>query len=269
MNARVNGVELYIESHGDAGPPVVFVHGSWGDHSSWDRVVPQLARRCRVTTYDRRGHTQSERPAGQGSIRDDVRDLAGLIEHLAIAPVHVVGTSFGAIITLNLLIERPDLVASATIHEPPLLGLVAANPAVEAAQQRVRAVMRTLSAGDAEAGARQFVETVAFGPGMWEELPPALRKTFVFNAPTWVDEMNEQHAFTLDLGKLAAFGGPLLMTQGDQSPPFFRVILDQIADVLPRAQHHTFRGAGHAPHLTHADDYAVVVGSFISGVHVL
>ena len=56
------------------------------------------------------------------------------------------------------------------------------------------------------------------------------------------------------------------MTEGNQSPRLFRDVLDQIGDVMPRAQRHVFRGAGHAPHLTHPDDFALVVGSFINGV---
>jgi pimeloyl-ACP methyl ester carboxylesterase len=152
MKARFNGVDLYLETRGGGGPSIVLVHGSWGDHHNWGGVVPLLARSCRVTTYDRRGHSQSERLATQGSIRDDVRDLAALIEGIGIAPAHVVGNSFGAIVTLNLIIERPDLVASAVIHEPPLIGMLEGNPALSIVQQRVRAVIDTLNAGNTEAG---------------------------------------------------------------------------------------------------------------------
>jgi pimeloyl-ACP methyl ester carboxylesterase len=268
MKQRVNGVELYIESRGEGGPPLFLVHGSWGDHHNWDAAVQLLARTFRVTTYDRRGHSASQRPDGQGSIRDDVGDLAALIEQLGIAPAHVAGNSFGAIIVLNLIIERADLIASAAIHEPPLIGLLEGNPALAGTQQRIGAVMEILSAGRTEAGARQFVETVAFGPGMWEQLSPEMRDTFVFNASTWLDEMREPAAFTLDLDRLSSFGGPLLMSKGDQSPPFFEAILEQIAAAVPRAQRHVFRGAGHVPHQTHPEDYALVVGSFINGVHL-
>lgn len=267
MKRRINGVELYIESTGDTGPPVVLVHGSWGDHHNWDGAVPLLARTCRVTTYDRRGHSASQRLAEQGSIRDDVDDLAALIEQQGLQPVHVVGNSFGAIVLLNLMINRPDLIASATVHEPPLVGLLEGNPALTAIRQRIGAVMETLSAGHTEAGARQFVETIAFGPGTWEQLPPQLRETFVFNASTWLDETKEPSALTIDLDRLSSYRGPILMSQGDQSPPFFSAILERLAGALPRAERHLFRGAGHVPHLTQPDDYAFVVGSFINGVH--
>ena len=68
----INGVRLFWEQHGDRGAPVVFVHGSWGDHHNWDAVVPAFARSFRVFTYDRRGHSQSERLPTQGTIEEDV-----------------------------------------------------------------------------------------------------------------------------------------------------------------------------------------------------
>jgi pimeloyl-ACP methyl ester carboxylesterase len=258
----INGIRIHSEWRGE-GAPVVLVHGSWGDHHSWDPVVPGLARTFRTLTYDRRGHSLSERLASQGSIDEDVADLALLITSERLAPAHVVGNSFGASIALKLAAARPELFASLTIHEPPLIGLLGNDPALPAVRQRIEAVMVTLQSGRSELGARQFVETVALGPGMWEKLPPEMRQTFVFNAPTWLDEMNEPGAFLLDVGRLAAFDRPALVSRGEQSPPFFGAILERIGQALPRARRHTFKGAGHAPHLTHPDDFVTIVGGFI------
>ena len=61
----INGLQIYWELTWDSGDALVLVHGSWGDHHNWDRVVPQLAQSLQVLTYDRRGHSQSERPISQ------------------------------------------------------------------------------------------------------------------------------------------------------------------------------------------------------------
>jgi pimeloyl-ACP methyl ester carboxylesterase len=261
----INGIRIYSECHGE-GVPVVLVHGSWGDHHNWDPVVPGLARSFRTLTYDRRGHSQSERLESQGSIEQDVADLALLITTQHVAPAHIVGNSFGGSIVLKLAAARPGLFASLTVHEPPLVGLLRNDPRLPPVQQRIEAVIATLQSGRTELGAQQFVETVALGPGCWDKLPPEMRQTFVFNAPTWLDEMNEPGAFVLDLGRLAAFDRPALFSQGDQSPPFFRTILDIIGGSLPHARRHTFDGAGHVPHLTHPDDFVRIVGGFIGSV---
>ncbi len=270
-STALNGVRIYWERHGDSGAPLVFVHGSWGDHHNWDAVVPALARTFRVFTYDRRGHSQSERLPTQGSIEEDVADLAALITANDLAPANVAGNSFGAAITLKCAAKHPELFASATAHEPPLIGMLADDPLLPVIGQRVGAALRTLESGDLERGARQFVEDVALGPGMWDKLPPDMRERFVFNAPTWVDEMREQlsdpgaveRVMAVDLVRLAAFKQPLLITQGTTSPPFFGVILDKIAAGVPHVQRYTFHGAGHVPHLTDADEYVRVVTEFL------
>ena len=259
----INGVRLYSEWCGESGASVVLVHGSWGDHHNWDAVVPKLAQTFHVLTYDRRGHSQSQRLVTQGSVEEDVADLAALITATNRMPVHVVGNSFGAVIALKLAAARPDLFASLMVHEPPLIGLLGNNPALPSVEQRIGAVLQTLRSGKTELGAQQFVETVGLGPGMWERLSPEMRQTFVFNAPTWVDEMNEPGAFTLDLDLLGTFDHPALLSQGDQSPPFFKTIFDSVGAALPQAERHTFHGAGHIPHVTHPDDFVTVAGSFI------
>jgi len=262
-STTINGVRIFWDQRGEAGAPFVLVHGSWGDHHNWDAVVAGLARTFRVFTYDRRGHSQSERLPTQGSIEEDAADLAAFITTNDLAPAHVAGNSFGAAITLKCAAAHPDLFASATAHEPPLIGMLENHPALPVVRERIGAVLATLRAGDLESGARQFVETVALGPGMWEKLPPEMQRTFVFNAPTWVDEMNEpERVMTVDLDRLGAFTQPLLVTQGTASPPFFAVILDTITAAVPRAQRYTFQGAGHVPHVTHADEYVRVATQF-------
>ena len=265
--SQINGVRIYWEIAGHVGDPLVLVHGSWGDHQNWASVVPALARSFRVLTYDRRGHSRSERPAGQGSVRDDVADLAALLEELQHTSAHVVGNSFGASIVLRLAVARPELFRTLIIHEPPLFGLLNDEPEVKqaltAVQERMSAVVSLLTAGDWTGGARQFVETIAFGPGAWAELPEEVRETFVFNAPTWLDEIHDPEALEINLGGLRAFAAPALLTTGDQSAPFFPLVVDRIAAVMPQATLRTFAGAGHVPHLSHPEEYVRVVAEFV------
>lgn len=265
----INGVKLYWELNGQAGDPLVLVHGSWGDHYGWGEIVPALAHSFRVLTYDRRGHSQSERPTAQGSVREDVADLAALIEHLGLAPTHILGNSFGGSIVLRLATERPDLFRSLQVHEPPLFGLLvdpAAQKALQSVQERVAVVIELLEKEENEAGARQFMETIAFGPGAWEQLPGEVRQTFIFNAATFLDEARDPECLTLDLQSLSGISHPTLLTQGDQSEPFFPLVLDELVRAIPRALRRTFAGVGHVPQATHPEAYVEVIRSFIRNV---
>jgi pimeloyl-ACP methyl ester carboxylesterase len=147
--ARINGgVELHYELSG-SGEPLVLVHGSWGDHHNWDPVVPTLAESFQVLAYDRRGHSASERPAGQGSVFEDADDLAGLIDELGLAPAHVAGNSFGAAIALRAATRRPEVFRCLIVHEPPLFPRLAGTelePPLKEVQRRIDAVVGLLRA---------------------------------------------------------------------------------------------------------------------------
>ena len=73
----VNSVRIAYTSTGSVGAPLVLVHGSWGSRHNWDPVIPGLAEHYRVVAYDRRGHSESERPRGQGSFTEDVASAIG------------------------------------------------------------------------------------------------------------------------------------------------------------------------------------------------
>jgi pimeloyl-ACP methyl ester carboxylesterase len=247
---RTNGVELFYEVRG-AGEPLVLVHGSWGDHHQWDPVVGPLSEWFEVVVYDRRGHSQSERPAGQGSVHEDADDLAELIKTLGSGPAHVVANSYGSIVALNAAIRQPDVFATLVAHEPPLTGILAETefePVLQEVNRRVGHVIELLDAGDDQAGAKLFVVTVARRPGAWEEeLTAELREVFMRNAPTFLDEARDPHGQRLDLDQLPRFDRPALLTKGSASPPFLIAIVDTIASLLPRFEIETIEARRSRP----------------------
>jgi pimeloyl-ACP methyl ester carboxylesterase len=263
---RVNGVGLFYETVG-AGDPLVLVHGSWGDHHNWEPVLHDLVQQYRVLVYDRRGHSQSERPPEQGSRTEDEDDLGALMEELGFAPAYVAGSSFGASIVLGLATRRPELFRGLIAHEPPLTGIVTGEqdfrPLMDATDRKIGSVLAHLRAGETQAGARLFVEEVALGPGTWEQLPEQMRETFLRNAPTFLDEQKDPGWAMLDLTALSRFTEPALVTRGTASPPWFATIATRIAEALPQTRMHTFEGAGHIPHVTHPQDYVDAVIRFL------
>jgi pimeloyl-ACP methyl ester carboxylesterase len=263
---HINGIELYYELHGDGDDTLVLVHGSWTDHLSWQLVTPILAERHRVLVYDRRGHSRSERPTTQGARRQDEDDLAALVEALDLAPVHLVGNSYGASISLGLAGRHGELVHSVIAHEPPLLGVARPDTALAATADQVHATLDNvadkLRAGDLECGTRHFIEAV-LGPGTWQMLPDDSRRTFIANAAAFLDTIGDPHwdapPEPTDV--------PLLLTDGDASPIWLPYIVAELAvATYPHASRHTFNGAGHIPHITHPGHHAASVTAFIAAV---
>ncbi len=265
--ATLEGADIFYEITGD-GDPLILVHGSWADHHTWDLAVPSLAQNFKVITYDRRGHSQSTAPPGRGSVREDVNDLAELIKFTGPGPAHVVGNSFGGPIVLRLAAFQPELCRTVSVHEPPLMALLASDkevaPMMDEVQGRISAVVELLAHGEDAAGAELFVETVAIGPGMWRQLPEEIRQIFIHNARTFLDEAGDQAAFGIDLDNLRAYQASAQLTQGGQSPPFFAAIIDALALTLTQSERLTYMGAGHIPHETNADEYSRELTDFLT-----
>ncbi len=245
---------------------LVLVHGSWVDARTWRPILPILGRRFRAVAYDRRGHGRSSHPPGQGSVRDDVGDLAALIESLDQGPAHLVGNSFGGSIVLRLAGQRSDLVRSIAVHEPPLPRLLErARPAfadfVRAMEARVQVASDRLAAGDLEGGARAFVDATEF-QGAWDRIPPQARAIWIENALTFLDEELDPETRDLDLGPLATYTGPALLTRGERGAAFFADVLEVLAEALPHATVKALPAMGHAPHLTAPDAYAALLNEF-------
>jgi pimeloyl-ACP methyl ester carboxylesterase len=117
-----DGVELYVEVHGD-GEPVLLLHG-WPDSADlWRHQVPALtAHGFRVITPDMRGFGRSSRPEPVDSyqLRHAVADVAAILDATVLPDMtgvpaaHVVGHDWGAAVAWLTAMHLPDRVRTLT-----------------------------------------------------------------------------------------------------------------------------------------------------------
>jgi pimeloyl-ACP methyl ester carboxylesterase len=235
------------------------------DHANWDEFVPHLADSFRVVTYDRRGHSRSERLARQSRMTDDVDDLAELLTVLDLSPAHVIGNSYGGMVALRLAVKHPDLCASVTAHEPPFLHLnqkILDDPEVAAVDRLQRDTVARLEAGDLDAGISQFVNAVVH-PETWVNAPEEFREFLRSNAPSFIDDVHDPEPWSIDLDALGRLSIPVLLTQGDLSPTFYGRIIDEIASRATNVARDTINDAGHDPHVWEAAQYAQILQTIL------
>ncbi len=100
--APVNGLEMYYEIHG-TGPPLVLLHGAFSAiGTSFDAVLPGLAKTRQVIAFDMQAHGRTadiDRPLSMEQMADDI---AAAIRHLGIEQADIFGYSMGAGIALFL-----------------------------------------------------------------------------------------------------------------------------------------------------------------------
>lgn len=126
--ARVNGIELYYETHGwDSDADVLILsNGVLMSTASWAYQVPALSRRYRLLLYDARGMWRSDHPAGPYTMDLHASDLAELLEAVGVETAHIAGISYGGEVSLQFALSYPErtrslFVASAVSEVGPLV----------------------------------------------------------------------------------------------------------------------------------------------------
>src|SRR5919197_683220 len=104
---EVDGLRVTYQREG-GGPPVIFLHGFFGDHRVWRRQL-ELADEYTVVAWDAPGCGGSSVPPPAFRMADYADLLARFIRTLGLERPHVVGNSFGGTLALELAIRHPAI----------------------------------------------------------------------------------------------------------------------------------------------------------------
>jgi pimeloyl-ACP methyl ester carboxylesterase len=117
---RVNGVKLnYIRT--GQGADVVLAHGLASSLAFWySGTVLSLRHFYRVTTYDLRGHGYSSMPPSGYTHMAMADDLARLVDSLGLKKFHLVGHSFGGLVSISYARRFPHRLRSMVLADVPL-----------------------------------------------------------------------------------------------------------------------------------------------------
>ena len=116
---NVNGIDIYFERHGDAGEPLVLVHGYTGDVSDWRHQIPEFSKTHRVLIMDHRGHGRSHAPADRAhyTVEAMADDVESLINEVGFDRYHLLGHSMGGCVSQEIALRSAPRVMSLTLHD--------------------------------------------------------------------------------------------------------------------------------------------------------
>jgi pimeloyl-ACP methyl ester carboxylesterase len=214
-------------------PRLVLVHGSVvGGRATWTGQRP-LAERFKLVVVDRPGF-----PPNPPVDRVDFEPDAQLVGSMLAAGDHVVGHSYGGVVSLLAAAARPELIGSLTVIEPPATRVAAGDPAVDTFAVEGEALYASGATSDQEAFLRRFLAAVGSEFDPPTPLPPELAQ----GAQALAVERGPWEA-EIPLAVLAAAAFPKLVVSGAHHPAF-----DAICDVLERelpAERAVLPGYGH------------------------
>jgi pimeloyl-ACP methyl ester carboxylesterase len=276
----VDGYRFHCMERGD-GPPVLFVHGSVSDYRTWQAQIDEFAGRFRAIAYSRRYHWPNE-PIKDGAdyaMLEHVHDLEAIIAMLGIAPVHLVGHSYGAFLSLLLAVRRPAAVRSLVLTEPPvvtlfvsnaprpteILKLFATRPRTATAILKFGAnglgpATAAFRAGDMELGVQSF-GTAVLGREAFRGLSDARMEQVRANLIK--AEFLGSGFAPLDEEQIRRIANPTLLVTGEQSPALFHRLADRLQELVPRAKRVTIPRASHIVHEDSAPAFNTEALSFL------
>jgi pyruvate dehydrogenase E2 component (dihydrolipoamide acetyltransferase) len=108
---------------GGDGPPLVFLHGLGGSHSTWQVVLGDLVEHHRIAAIDLPGHGTSDRSTGAdysiGGIASAITEAIGT---LGMKRPVLVGHSLGGAVALRIAAQSPDAVSGIVAIDTAGLG---------------------------------------------------------------------------------------------------------------------------------------------------
>jgi len=251
-----DGTSLAVWVEGD-GPPLVMVHGSIADHTTFAPFVEVLRDHWTTFAMDRRGFGASGDGAGY-SIELDFADVAAVAEHVADragGPVALFGHSYGANCAMGGA-ALTDEVRHLVLYEPSL-GLQYPPGSIETIE------------GDLERGDREaaIVAVLAGILELTEDEIEAIRTSPLWPmrlaaAHTVPRECRAEHGWVYRPGQFEGIAAPTLFLAGSDSLPALAEATRLAAAAIPRSRTRVLEGHAHFAHKTDPTMVAAVIGEF-------
>jgi 3-oxoadipate enol-lactonase len=247
----------------DSGRPLLFIHGSAADHTTWMmQLGGTLKQHFGMVAYDRRGYGKSA-GAPDAGVQDHADDALSVAREYCSAqkPV-VIGSSFGAVVALDLARRFGPEIAGLVLIEPPM----AASDHVPLIPAEFLQQFDHLERAAGGVAAGEFFLRTVLGDAAFERMP----KMFSQRSAAMYAGIRADSAalgrYQPHYGQLRSMQVPTLLLGGERSATYFQATLDALQSHLPTVQRVLVPGAGHMLHAEASRKFAELLIAFEAGL---
>jgi pimeloyl-ACP methyl ester carboxylesterase len=249
-----------------SGPTIVLVPGSCSTGAAWRPVIAAWEGRFRTVTTSLLGYggTAERRSKHERSIAQEI-DIVEAVVRRAGGGIHLVGHSFGGLVSLAVALRGQSRLASLTILEAPATEILRDRGETDhygAFRSMTDRYFARLAGAEPDAVA----DMIDFygGAGTFASWPPRLRA--FANETTAVNILDWASAFAFPLGAeaLGTLALPVLVVYGSVSHPAAQRANALLAECIEGASLSAIEGAAHFMIATHAAETAELIASHVA-----
>lgn len=248
----VNGTNWEYVSMGDGEQTILFLHGMTGAYDIWWHQLNALQADYRViaVTY----------PAVD-SLAEMESGVLSILDAEGVDKFNVVGTSLGGYFAQYLVAHHPSRILRAVFSNtfPPNDLIAEKNKTIGAAlpflpEWLVMDVLRG-----------SFSSSVYSASGN-DELTLAFLNEISYGRMSKSQVVGRFHGVVekFDAPDLSELDIPVLIIEADNDPLVELTLREQLKEIYPSAEVHTFSGGGHFLYLNHSEEYTELLLEFLS-----
>lgn len=251
----------YVRTGAQGSAPILLLHALGLDLSVWEQQFSAFGSTNDLIAIDLPGHGLSGSLDEAPSFAAMARIVGKLIEHLNLAPVHLVGISVGGMIAQTVALTRPELLCSLT--------LIATSCTFPQAVRQVLGERAKLVRQQGMEGIIPLHLERWFPQDFRQRRPDVLdrfskillRQQAEFHSGMWdmVATLDTEHA-------LKTLRCPVMIVAGEDDPSASPAAGKIIAEQMDQARLFVIPACGHFPQMEHAAEFNKLMHAFINKV---
>jgi len=254
-----------------SGPTVVLVPGSCSTGAAWRPIMSNWKGRFRCVTTSLLGYggTAERRTADDPTIAHEAAAMEAVVRRAG-GPVHLVGHSFGGLVSVAVATRHKVPIASLTVIEAPAALLLR-----DLGEPTLFADFRRMTDRYFAAFVRREPEAIAAmidfygGAGTFASWPTRLRAYAVETTHVNILDWESGYGFPSSPALLAEINVPTLVLWGGASPRAVQRANELLAASIRGASGHTVAGAAHFMIATHVEEVAAAVADHVELVEAV
>ncbi len=257
-SVRIGDLEVAYRRAG-SGPPLLILPGALDDGRWWERQQRDLSGDFTVVVWDAPGCGASTDPPADWSLADFADCVGSLVDAIGLAPVHLLGLSFGGALAIEVVRRHPDAVQSLVLISAYAGWVGSLGPDEAGARVAVAEQMVEMTADDLVNTWLPTMVARSIGGDDHRWMERLVRDTRTRSAPTVA------RALAVDLRDvLPTIDVPTLVVHGTEDVRAPRSVPDDLLARIPGAEMVVIDGAGHLVNVDAPEQLAAELRTFLA-----